>query len=90
MPTVKKLIRLIKEKPTRNDITKDDLIRVAEYYGFTVKTGGNHQIAICSDYHKRPIPIPDHGKFVKEAYVRLVAELIEEIESDPSFKGGKL
>lgn len=89
MPTVKKIINDIKEKPTRNDITIEDIMRVAKYYGCTIRTGGNHQIAICSEYLQRPIPIPCHGKYVKEAYVRLVADLIEEIESDPAFKGGK-
>ena len=81
MSTIEKLKKKFNEKPTRNDITIDEVIRLAKAYGCTVITGGNHQIRIVHKETGTVIPIPCHGKTIKEAYVCELKELFSEIES---------
>lgn len=81
MSTIEKLKKKFYEKPVRNDLTRCEVIRLAGAYGCTVLTGGNHQIRIVHKPTGRVIPIPNHGKTVKEAYVMELRELFDEIES---------
>ena len=81
MSTIEKLKKKFYEKPARNDMTIDELIRLAKAYGCAVLTGGNHQIRIVHKPTGRVIPIPNHGKTVKEAYIMELRELFDEIET---------
>ncbi len=81
MSTIEKLKKKFFEKPVRNDLTVDEVVRLARAYGCTVLTGGNHQIRIVHKPTGRVIPVPSHGKTVKEAYVMELRELFDEIES---------
>ena len=69
------------EKPVRNDITPNEVITLSKAYGCEVLTGGNHQIRICHRKTGTIIPIPQHGKTVKEAYIAELKSLFLEIES---------
>ncbi len=84
MSTIGKLRKKFYEKPVRNDMTIDEIIRLAEAYGCEIRTGGNHQIRIVHKPTGRVIPLPRHGKLVKEAYIMELRELFDEIE----IKGG--
>ncbi len=81
LSTIEKLKKKLNEKPVRNDMTIDEIIRLARAYGCDILTGGNHQIRIVHKPTGRVIPIPCHGKTVKEAYILELKELIKEIES---------
>ena len=81
MSQIDKLIAKFREKPTRNDITYDEVRRIAKYYGCDVKSGGKHPIIVVSKKQGKIIPIPGHGKFVKEAYITELKKLFEEIEA---------
>ena len=62
-------------------MTTDEIIRIARAYGCEILTGGNHQIRILHRETGRLIPLPQHGKTVKEAYILEIKEMIDEIES---------
>ena len=79
MSTIEKLKRKLFEKPVRNDMTVDEVVRLARAYGCEIKTGGNHQIRIVHRGTGRVIPLPSHGKTVKEAYIMELKELFDEI-----------
>ena len=84
MSTIEKLKKKLYEKPIRNDMTLNEIIRLAKAYGCEILTGGNHQIRIVHRESGRVIPLPRHGNIVKEAYILELRELFEEIET----KGG--
>lgn len=81
MSKIEKLKQKFFEKPVRNDMTFDEVIKLANYFGCIVSTGGNHQIRIIHKESGRIIPLPQHGKCVKEAYIIELRELFDEIES---------
>ena len=81
MSTIEKLRKKFYEKPVRNDMTIDEVIRLAKAYGCLALTGGNHQVRIVHKPTGRVIPIPSHGKTVKEAYIMELRELFDEIEA---------
>ncbi len=80
MSGIEKLKKKFYEKPTRNDITMREVIRLANAYGCEIFTGGNHQIRIVSRKTGRVIPIPQHGDNIKEAYIIELKEMFDEIE----------
>ncbi len=84
MSTLEKLKKKFNEKPVPNDITIEDVIRLAKAYGCKIVTGGNHQIRIVYKPLGTVIRLSCHGKNVKEAYIVEPKELFSEIES----KGG--
>lgn len=72
-------------KPVPNDITHDEVLRLAKSYGCNVRTGGNHQTKIVHVPSGTVIPIPHHGNVVGEAYIKelkILFEAIEEEEND--------
>ncbi len=81
MSTLEKLKKKFYEKPVRNDLTVDEVVRLAKAYGCIVVTGGNHQIRIVHKPTGTVIPLPSHGKTVKEAYIAELKNLFSEIES---------
>lgn len=83
----KKLFR----KPIPNDMTEEEIISIAEQYGCTILTGGNHQhrIVYAPDpdcpIQRKVIPIPSHGKSVPEIVIKELKQLIVDIEN---YEGG--
>ena len=81
MSQIEKLKRKFYSKPVRNDMTYDEIIRLAEDYGCEVLSGGRHPIRIVDRKSGRLIPIPRHGKCVQEAYIMQLRELFDIIEA---------
>ena len=81
MSTIEKLKQKFYEKPVRNDMTVNEVTRLARAYGCEILTGGNHQIRIVHKPSGRVIPLPSHGNRVKEAYIMELRELFDEIGS---------
>lgn len=79
MSTIQKLIDKMNSKPIRNDMTIDEIQRLAQYYGCECRTGGRHPLIICDKESGIIIPIPGHGPLVKEVYVKQVKALFEQI-----------
>lgn len=82
MSAIEKRIKKFYRKPIPNDITFEDVKVVAEYYGCIVKTGGNHSQKIVHIPSGTVIPIPMHGKTVKEAYIKELKELFDSISKE--------
>lgn len=78
MSQIKKLQKKFFSKPIRNDMTFDEIVTLASAYGCTIKQGGNHTCIVHME-SGRLIPIPRHGKCVKEAYIKQLRDLFEEI-----------
>ena len=81
MSSIEKLIEKITNKPTPNDITKTEIIRVAKYYGCTIIPGGKHPIKICDIPSGTIVVIPIHGKNIKEAYITELCLLFDTIKT---------
>ena len=71
MSTLEKLKAKFNEKPIPNDITFDEVERLANAYGCRVIAGGKHSKKIADVPSGTVIPIPMHGKYVQEAYIRV-------------------
>ena len=82
MSQIEKLKRKFFEKPVRNDITINEVKKLAAHYGCEVLSGGNHPIKICHRKTGTIIPIPQHSDTVKEAYIAELKELFTEIEEN--------
>ena len=82
MSKLEKLKKKFFEKPVRNDMTIDEVTKLARAYGCQILTGGNHQLRIVHKPSGYVIPIPQHGKTVKEAYILELRELFDEISSE--------
>ena len=80
MSTIEKLKSKFYSSPTPKDITTDEIKRLAEYYGCGVKTGGNHQIAIVNKKTGTVVPLPQHDKAVKPAYIKELRNCFREEE----------
>ena len=70
MSTLEKLKAKFNEKPIPNDITFEEVERLANAYGCRVIAGGKHSKKIIDVPSGTVIPIPVHGKYVQEAYKR--------------------
>ena len=81
MSTLEKLKAKFNEKPIPNDITFDEVERLANAYGCRVIAGGKHSKKIADVQSGTVIPIPMHGKYVQEAYIKELKELFAEIEA---------
>ena len=82
MSQIQKLIDKLNSKPTPNDMTFDELAKIAKHYGCDTESRGNHQRAIVHDASGTVIPIPSHGKHVGVAYVRQGKELLASIDKE--------
>jgi hypothetical protein len=70
-------------KPVPNDITYDEMERVAKHFGCIVdKKGGKHPYRVVYPKNGTVIPIPVHGKTVKEAYISQLKTLFECIKEE--------
>ena len=81
MSTLEKLKEKFNEKPIPNNMSFDDLERLAKSYGSGVAAGGKHSKKIVDVTSGTVIPIPMHGKYVQEAYIKELKDLFAEIES---------
>lgn len=81
MSTLDKLKAKFNEKPIPNDISFDEVERLANAYGCRVISGGRHSKKIVDVPSGTVIPIPMHGKYVQEAYIKELKDLFAEIES---------
>ena len=81
MSTLEKLKVKFNEKPIPNDITFDEVERLANAFGCRVMSGGKHSKKIVDIPSGTVIPIPMHGKYVQEAYIKELKDLFAEIEA---------
>ena len=81
MSTLEKLKEKFNEKPIPNNISFDEIERLAKSYGCGVAAGGKHSKKIVDVTSGTVIPIPMHGKYVQEAYIKELKVLFAEIES---------
>lgn len=84
MSTIEKRIQKFYRKPIPSDITFDDVKALAEYYGCLVISGGNHSKKVVHVPSGTVIPIPMHGKTVKEAYIKELKKLFDNISKGES------
>ena len=80
MSKIDKLKQKFYKKPIPNDIRIDEAITLAKHYGCEIITGGNHQIKIVHKITGTVIPLPKHGDTIKEAYVKELKDLFNQIE----------
>lgn len=66
--TLEKLKAKFNEKPIPNNISFDEVERLAKSYGCIVVSGGKHSKKVVDVSSGTVIPIPMHGKYVQEAY----------------------
>ncbi len=81
MSTLDKLKARFNDKPIPNDISFDEVERLANAYGCRVVSGGKHSKKIVDIPGGTVIPIPMHGKYVQEAYIKELKDLFAEIEA---------
>lgn len=79
MSTIEKRLKKFYRKPIPNDITFDEVQSLAEYFGCIVAGGGNH-MKVVHPASGTVIPIPRHGKTVKEAYIKQLKGLFDTIK----------
>lgn len=80
MSTIEKRLKKFYRKPIPNDITFDDVKALCTYFGCEIYTGGNHSQKVVHVPSGTVIPIPMHGKTIKEAYVKELKELFDSIK----------
>ena len=80
MSTLEKLKAKFNEKPIPNDITFDEVERLANAFGCRIVSGGKHSKKVVDVPSGTVIPIPMHGKYVQEAYIKELKDLFAEIE----------
>ncbi len=80
MSTIEKRLKKFYRKPIPNDVTFEEIETLARYFGCEVRAGGKHGKTIIHRPSGTVIPIPYHGKHVKEAYVRALKSLFNAIE----------
>lgn len=80
MASIDKLLTKFNRKPVPNDITYSELIRIAKHYRLSVKEpNGKHPLKIAYP-GIMVVPIPKHGKCVKEVYIEQIKNLIEQVK----------
>ena len=81
LSTLEKLKAKFNEKPIPNNITFDEVERLANAFGCRVVSGGKHSKKVVDVPSGTVIPIPMHGKYVQEAYIKEMKDLFTEIEA---------
>ena len=81
MSTLDKLKEKFNKKPTPNNITFEEVSRLASSYGCMIVAGGKHSKKIVDIPSGTVIPVPMYGKYVQEAYIRELRDLFEVIEN---------
>jgi len=75
-----KLKKKMFEKPYRNDMTFNEIEKLARAYGCEICGGGKHSYHVVHKLTGTVIPIPVHGSTVREAYVGELQKLFMKIE----------
>ena len=81
MSTLDKLKDKFYKKPIPNNITFDEVSRLASSYGCIILAGGKHSKKVVDIPSGTVIPIPMHGKYVQEAYIKELKDLFDIIEN---------
>ena len=81
MSSIQKRIEKFYKKPIPSDITYEDVKAIAKHFGCIVTGGGKHPLHILHLPTGMMVPIPCHGKTVKEAYIKELKELFDRIEA---------
>ena len=82
MSKLEKLKRKFFSKPIRNDMTFDEISKLAKSYGCIVGGGGKHPFHVVHPGTGTVIPIPTHGNTVDEVYIKQLKILFEKIEEE--------
>lgn len=69
-------------KPIPNDITFEEIETIARHFGCIIISGGKHSKKVVHKASGTIIPIPMHGKNVKEAYIKELKTLFESIQEE--------
>ena len=80
MSSIEKLKKKFYSSPVPNDITINEVMRLAKYYDCVIHTGGNHQIRIANPKSGMVVPLPQHDKSVLQPYIRELRELFDDEE----------
>ena len=80
MSKIEKLKEKFFSKPIRNDITFDEMKRLAESYGCKVMSGSKHMHVVHAETGTI-VPIPRHGSTIGEAYVKQLKDLFIAIDN---------
>ena len=82
MAKIEKLLERLYKKPIPNDIRIDEVEKIVKHFGCIVQPGGKHPMKIIHVPSGTVIPIPIHGDTVKEAYIKQIKKLLDEIRSE--------
>ena len=82
MSKIETRIRKFYRKPIPNDITIRDVEVLAVYFGCVIRAGGKHGVKVVHVPSGTVIPIPVHGKHIKEEYVKLLKILFDKIKEE--------
>lgn len=83
MSRIEKDVNKFYKKPIPNDITYEEVKRVATHFGCIVDTkGGKHPLRVVHKKSRTVIPIPVHGNTVKEAYIKQLKDLFDMIKEE--------
>lgn len=83
MSRIQKLIEKLYRKPIPNDMTYEEIEKLALYFGCKFqKSGGRHPMKVIHLETGTIIPIPTHGKTVKEVYVKELKKLFDTIKGE--------
>lgn len=80
MSKIDKLLAKFYRKPIPNDITYEEMIQLAKYFGCRIGGGGKHSLHIVHPSKSWVIPIPTHGNTVKEIYIKQLKEMFDSIK----------
>ena len=69
-------------KPVPNNITMRDVNVLAMYFGCIIRNGGKHGVKVVHIPSGTVIPIPIHGKYIKEAYVKELKKLFDMLKEE--------
>ncbi len=83
MSKIEKRIEKFYERPIPNNITFEDVETVSTHFGCIIKAGGNHMKVVYKPLGI-VIPIPRHGKYVEEAYIKQLKNLFDLIQGGKS------
>ena len=85
MSRIEKLIEKFYRCPIPNDITYEEVAKLAVYFGCKLqKSGGRHPMKVIHLETGTIIPIPTHGKTVQEAYIKELKKLFDTVKGDLS------
>ena len=80
MSKIETRIRKFYRRPTPNDITTRDVEVLAIYFGCVIRAGGKHGVKVVHVPSGTVIPIPIHGKHIKENYIKQLKQLFDRVK----------